>query len=50
MLDRRFLKIEERHVGIGHFYHKKWYNETYRLGIFREGIVPDDNFHKDRCC
>jgi hypothetical protein len=35
--------------GIGHFYDKKWYGGTYGLGVFKEGIVLDDDFHKEKC-
>jgi hypothetical protein len=43
------LRIEERLVGIGHFYHEKWYSGMYGLGVFRESIVPDDNLHGKKC-
>jgi len=49
ILDRRVLKTEERLAGQGRFYHKKWYDETYGLGVFKKGIVLDDDLHKERC-
>jgi hypothetical protein len=34
---------------IGYFYHKKWYNKTYGLGVFKEGAVLNDDLHGKRC-
>jgi hypothetical protein len=31
--------------GTCHFYHKKWYGGTYGLGVFRKGIVLNDDLH-----
>jgi hypothetical protein len=41
-------KNKRKACGVGHFYHKKWYNGMYRLGVFREGITPNENFHAKR--
>ncbi len=35
--------------GTSHFYHKKWYGETYGLGVFKEGTIPDDDLHGKKC-
>jgi hypothetical protein len=49
MLDRQVLIIEKRPACIGYFYHKRWYNVKYGLGVFKESIVIDDDFHEERC-
>jgi hypothetical protein len=45
MLDVQVLKTNERPVGHNHFYHKKWYDGTYGLRVFKEGTILDDNLH-----
>jgi hypothetical protein len=34
--------------GIGLFYHKRWYIGKYGLGVFKEGIVIDNNLHREK--
>jgi hypothetical protein len=36
-------------VGTGCFYHKRWYSMKYGLGVFKEGIIIDDNLHEKKC-
>jgi hypothetical protein len=45
MLDKWVLRTKEGLRGTGCFYHKKWYGVKYGLGIFREGIVTNDDIH-----
>jgi hypothetical protein len=44
-----FWEQKEGLRGIGPFYHKRWYIGKYGLGVFRKGIVKDDNLHKKKC-
>jgi hypothetical protein len=48
MLDRRVLRIEERHVRHMSFLPWRWYNVKYGLGVFKKDIVIDDNLHEER--
>jgi hypothetical protein len=48
MLDRQVLKLRKDLQGTGRFYHKRWYNVKYGIGVFRKGIVTNDNLHEER--
>jgi hypothetical protein len=43
MLDKRVLRIEKDLHGTC------CYDMKYGFGVFREGIVTDDNFHEEIC-
>ncbi len=49
MLDKQVLRTKEGLQGTGCFYHKKWYGVKYGLGVFRKGIVTDDDLHEKIC-
>jgi len=49
MLDIIVLRIEERPIGHNHFDHMRWYGVKYGLGVFKEGIVIDDDIHERKC-
>jgi hypothetical protein len=49
MLDRQVLRTNEKLVGHKCFYHKKWYDGTYGLGVFRKGTIPNDDLQIKRC-
>jgi len=44
-----FWKHRKDLQGIGHFYHKRWYDVKYGLGVFRKCIVTNDDLHGGRC-
>ncbi len=48
MLDRWVLRTKERHARHNHFYHKRWYGVKYGLGVFREGIITNNDLHEER--
>jgi len=35
--------------GTCRFYHKKWYDKMYGLGVFRKGTVLDNDLHRNIC-
>jgi hypothetical protein len=49
MLDIIVLRIEEKPIGHNHFDHMRWYGVKYGLGVFKEGIVIDDDIHERKC-
>jgi hypothetical protein len=49
MLEKQVLRTKEGMRGTCRFYHKRWYDVKYGLGVFRKGIVTNDDLHGKRC-
>jgi hypothetical protein len=35
--------------GIGPFYHKRWYDVKYGLGVFKKDIIINNDLHERKC-
>jgi hypothetical protein len=49
MLNTQVLKIEERPMGHMSFLPQEVVRRKYGLGVFKEGIIIDDDLHRVRC-
>jgi hypothetical protein len=49
MLDKRVLKIEERHVGHRSFLPQDMVWREVWIGVFRKSTFTNDDLHIERC-